>query len=116
MVRFVLPGTRVVLHANDKYSSPKKAHIKTVRCVLTDPNAAIAQLQTGEADFVWSVPPSQVPVLRPLTDHQGTSTQNKIYAQFNVIKYPAYKDERMKPGVQLRHRSRSDRQGGLPWH
>jgi peptide/nickel transport system substrate-binding protein len=91
------PGAGLVLRANENYWSPEKARVKTVTLrVLSDPNAAMAQLQTGEADFVWSVPASQVQVLKAANFvTQATSTQNKIYAQFNVIKYPVYRDTRV---------------------
>ena len=87
------PGGDVVLQAWSGYwgSTPPIQHV--VLRGIVNPAAAAAQLESGELSFVWDMDPSQLAGVKAAGDKiEVTGTQNKIFLQFNLHKYPIFKN------------------------
>ncbi|MBM3275449.1 MAG: hypothetical protein FJZ00_09860 [Candidatus Sericytochromatia bacterium] len=97
--RFVeyVPGSRLVLEANDSYWGPKPKFKRVVVRIMPENATRVAALQTGEVMAIFNVPPDTIERLRANKDLEVrdtlTTRHNYLYLQNDR---PPFNDKRVR--------------------
>ncbi|MBE3598808.1 MAG: glutathione ABC transporter substrate-binding protein [Limnochordaceae bacterium] len=95
-----VPGDHITLEANKQYWKGAPKFDRLVFRVVPEDATRVFQLETGEADVITFLPPSEVPRLRANRDLdiRVADSLRVIYVGFNVLRKP-FDDVRVRQAV-----------------